>query len=337
MTAGQLLVLVAAVIGSWKLTELARSYALRHAIFDVPNERSMHTTPTPRGGGVVIAAVVVTGLLISCAAGWLPGRTTIAMVGGGALIAGIGWVDDRRGIAAGHRAAFHTIAAVWATSWLGGLHSLTVGRATIEMGVIGYAIAVLAIVWSINLYNFMDGIDGLAATEGVTVGGLAAVCLVMVHLTGIAFAAALAAAAAAGFLRWNWSPAKVFMGDTGSGFLGFMFAALAVAAERARPGSAVIVLVLLAVFWVDATLTLTRRLLRGERWYDAHRMHAYQRAVQAGWRHSQVSASVLAFNGLLGVFAFVMAKRPELAWVALAATLTSAGSLYLYVERLHPM
>jgi Fuc2NAc and GlcNAc transferase len=201
------------------------------------------------------------------------------------------------------RATVHVLAAGWAVWCLGGLPSLDLGVAVVPLGMGGNLLAVVGLVWLINLYNFMDGIDGLAAGEAVGVGLVGGVLLAAAGATGLSLVALALAAAAGGFLVFNWPPAKIFMGDVGSGLLGYAFGVLAMASERAGAVPLVVWMILLAVFIVDATATLIRRVVNGERWFEAHRSHAYQRAVQAGYSHHAVTVAVMGLNGLLAVAA----------------------------------
>lgn len=163
-------------------------------------------------------------------------------------------------------------------------------------------LAVIAIVWMINLYNFMDGIDGIAGTEAITISGAAAIFL-WVQNSGLVAVCLLILAAVLGFLIWNWPPAKIFMGDVGSGFLGFVIAVLAIWSENSGAAPLLIWLLLLGVFIVDATVTLVKRMTRGEKLYEAHRSHVYQLAVQAGYSHKQVTLTILLINMMLGIVA----------------------------------
>ena len=167
------------------------------------------------------------------------------------------------------------------------------------LGWFGSVIAALAIVWMINLYNFMDGADGLAASEATFVAIAAGVALMWNGELGLALIALSIGGAAGGFFVRNKAPAKIFLGDVGSGLLGFLFAALALVSDKAGGLPFLAWLILLGVFVMDATITLIRRIFRGERWYVAHRSHAYQRLVQSGWSHGKVTRCVLALNFLL--------------------------------------
>ena len=331
-----LIAAVPAFVGALVLTGLARRIAVARSVLDVPNERSSHTSPIPRGGGLAIVTVVLSGVAILWLTGVLGWTESWAILGGGTLVAVVGWLDDRRSLSAFTRLAAHVAAAAWALWWLGGMPFLTTGREVHSLGMFGTALAGFAIVWAINVTNFMDGIDGLAAGEVVTVTLTAAALLAEVH-PSLAAAAALTGGAALGFLPWNWRPARIFMGDTCSGFLGYVLAVLAVASERAGALPALVWVVLYAVFATDATVTLLRRAWRGERWYSAHRSHAYQRAVQAGWSHARVTATVLFLNVGLGVLAWRAAARPELLGQALAVAAGVTGLAYWLVERQRPM
>lgn len=325
-----------AFLASVGLAGLVRRYALARALLDIPNERSSHSAPTPRGGGLAIVVVVLVGLVALALAGWVGPRVAAALTGGGGMVAAVGWLDDRRGVSAAGRLTVHAAAAAWTVAWLRGLPDLTVGAGSVHLGPAGSLLAVLAIAWATNLYNFMDGIDGLAAAEAVIVG-LVATLLLSTREPSLALVAILVLAAAAGFLFWNWPPARLFMGDVGSGFLGFLFGALAVASENARALPALLWLVLLGPFFVDATLTLLRRMVRGERWLTAHRSHAYQRAVQAGWSHGRVTGVVIGLSAVLGVLGSFAARDPALLGAVLAAACGILGALYVVIERWRPM
>lgn len=305
LAAGTLL--LTAWLVSVLLTGVARAYALRRALLDIPNERSSHSVPTPRGGGLAIAITLAVAVAVLGLFGSLPREVARALLGGGALVAGIGWWDDHRHVAPRWRVLVHVLAAAWAVYCLGGLSKLMLGSGAWNLGWFGSLLAAIAIVWLINLYNFMDGIDGLAGVEAVTAGLSGAALLWWVGSPGLALAAASVAMSCAGFLWWNWPPAKIFMGDVGSGLLGYCFAVLALAGEKTGQLPALIWAVLLAIFVTDATFTLISRVSRGEQWYTAHRCHAYQRSVQLGFSHRRVTVAVGCINVLVLFPAAVLA------------------------------
>jgi Fuc2NAc and GlcNAc transferase len=313
------------------ITGIARRIALRGGLVDVPNDRSSHHAPTPRGGGVSIVVTASTALLILYCLGAVPGEVLVAIVGGGLAVAAVGLIDDRQRVSARVRIVVHVAAAVWALGWLGGLAPLRVGDQLIVLGWAGYVLGVLGIVWVLNLFNFMDGIDGIAASEAVFVcfaGGLLAAN------PAVAAVGVTLGCACLGFLRWNWPPARIFMGDVGSGYLGYAVAVLALAAARSNSVALWVWLILGGVFFVDATMTLVRRLARGERVYQAHRSHAYQWIARRWGSHRRVTIAVMLLNILwLLPWALFASLHPHRAAVAALVALVplvglaiSAGS-----------
>jgi Fuc2NAc and GlcNAc transferase len=321
---------------SWLMTRQVRRFALARDMLDVPNERSSHAVPTPRGGGIAIVVPVLATVALAGWVGELAPGTAVALGGGGSLIAAVGWLDDRRGVRASARALVHLVAACWAVVWMGGMPVLDVGVAPLWMGAAGSVLGVIGIMWMTNLFNFMDGIDGIAGGEAFSVALIGAAILLLGGSPGLASVALAIAGASAGFLAWNWAPARIFMGDVGSGFLGFQFGAVAVAAQT--EGTPLLLWVLiLGVFCTDATVTLIRRVARRQVWHAAHREHAYQRAVQAGWSHARVSTVVLTLNLLLGLLALLALRFPATLPLLAIAALALLGGVYRSVERLRPM
>lgn len=287
--------LLAVAVLSAVLTGLTRRYAVSRQLMDRPNERSSHSAPIPRGGGVAIVVAFLGGLL---ALGDGASATTVtALLVAGVGIAVIGFVDDHGHIPVRWRLLGHFICAAWILYWIGVPHFEWMG-VTVDIGPAAAVLAALFLVWMLNLYNFMDGIDGIAGVEVLTVGtsGTAAYWLAGIPMASDVGLPALLAAATLGFLVWNLPPARIFMGDAGSGFLGLMLGAFSLQAAAARPVLLWCWLVLLGVFIVDATVTLIRRLLRGERIYEAHRSHAYQHASREFGAHRPVTLAVAALN-----------------------------------------
>jgi Fuc2NAc and GlcNAc transferase len=286
---------VLALVCSAGFTGLTLVYARRFALLDVPNARSSHRQATPRGGGLGIFLAFGTASLGAGILGTLPTELTVALLGGSSMVALVGWMDDHRSLPAWWRVIVHLISAAWVLFWLGGFPSLALGPISLSLGWLGIPLAILALVWLTNLFNFMDGIDGLAGMQAVYGGLAGALLLLATGQQGLALTAFCLAAASAGFLLWNWSPARIFMGDIGSGLLGFVFGFLVLAGERGGLPALVWVIVL-GGFVYDATFTLARRVMRGERWYKPHRTHAYQRLVQLGFSHQQVTLGYCLLN-----------------------------------------
>ena len=288
--------LPAILIMSLVMTAGLRRYALARSVIDVPNARSSHTVPTPRGGGVAIVLTFLLAMVGLMLSGAEQIRILLALGGAGALIAVIGFMDDHGHIAARWRLLGHFIAAAWMFGWLGGLPPLLLFGWTLDLGWLGGALAAFYLVWLLNLYNFMDGIDGIASIEAITACLGAAWLYWLGGLSGAAMLPLLLAAAVAGFLYWNFPPAKIFMGDAGSGFIGIVLGGLSLQAAWVSPPMFWCWLILLGVFIVDATYTLVRRSLRGDKVYEAHRSHAYQFASRKYGKHLPVTLTVAVLN-----------------------------------------
>ena len=224
-------VLMACVV-SWALTGLLRRYALARSLVDIPNERSSHSVPTPRGGGVAIVLTFMIALLALMSFSAFSNTLFLALFGAGVVVAVVGFLDDHGHIPSCWRLLSHFVGATWTLYWLGGLPSLPLFGVILDLGWLGHLVAAVYLVWMLNLYNFMDGIDGIAGIEAVTV------CLGMVVLYLLSSVEdfilvtpmLLMAAAVLGFLFWNFPKAKIFMGDAGSGFVGMVLGVLSIQA-----------------------------------------------------------------------------------------------------------
>ncbi len=281
---------------SLMLTGGLRRYAIARRLIDIPNSRSSHTVPTPRGGGIAIVSSFLLALPVVAATGLVPWTVASALLGAGAGIALLGFFDDHGHIAARWRLLGHFSAAVWVLFWLGGLPPIVLFGVSLKFGWIGHVFAAVYLVWLLNLYNFMDGIDGIASVEAVCVCLGGALLYVLAGHSALALLPVVLACAVSGFLYWNLPPARIFMGDAGSGFLGIALGALSLQAAWVAPELFWGWLILLGVFIVDATFTLMRRLFRGDRVYEAHRSHAYQFASRRCGRHSPVTLAVAAID-----------------------------------------
>ena len=284
------------------LTGWLRRYALAASLIDIPNARSSHQLPTPRGGGLSIVIVFLLGLLWLFGLELLSSATLWSLLGAGAIVAITGFLDDHGHIAARWRLLVHFSAAAWGLYCLGGLPPIILpvpgfDVVALELGWLGHILAVLYLVWLLNLYNFMDGIDGLASIEAITVSlGAALLYVLQTEVSALWIAPVLLAVTVCGFLVWNFPPAKIFMGDAGSGFLGIVLGLLSIQAAWLDSSFLWSWLILLAVFITDATWTLFRRLLRGDKVYEAHCSHGYQYAARYYQSHKKVSLAVAVIN-----------------------------------------
>ena len=293
-----------ACLVSWALTSTVRRYALTAGWVDRPNARSSHTMPTPRGGGIAIVASFLALVVALSAFDAVRPRLAAALLGSGVLVATLGFIDDRQPLPARWRFAGHILATAWVLACLGPLPAVPLFGIVVDLGVAAVLLSALYLVWSVNLFNFMDGIDGIASLEAITVslGGAFVWWLTQPHgdwLVAVAFAACVV-----GFLFWNFPPARIFMGDAGSGFLGCIIATLALWSSRTAPHLFWSWFILGGAFMVDSTMTLVRRVLRGERFNEAHRCHAYQYAARKHGSHKVVS---LAFVAIAVVWLFPLA------------------------------
>lgn len=320
---------VVAIVAAWALTWAVRRYAIRSDLLDHPNERSSHSIPTPRGGGVAIVVSFLVMVLGLGLAGKAEPSLCAAIIGSGTLVATLGFIDDRGHVAARWRFLGHALAAAWALWWVGRIPPVPLLGTLVDLSYFGPALCGLYVVWMVNLFNFMDGIDGIASVEAITaaLGGALLWCM-----TGSGtswFIALLFAGCVGGFLIWNFPPARIFMGDAGSGFIGLVVALLSLWCGHTAPHLFWSWFILIGCFMVDATMTLVRRVRRGERFFEAHRTHAYQYASRRAGRHLSVTltcgainvfwllpmASLVAFGRLDGVLGVAVAYAP-LVWLA---------------------
>jgi UDP-N-acetylmuramyl pentapeptide phosphotransferase/UDP-N-acetylglucosamine-1-phosphate transferase len=311
---------VSAAIATFFLTGGAVHYLRRGALVDVPNERSSHAAPTPSGAGLALIPVVLVAWLI---AGHGSGGTFLLWLIGAALLLGaLSWIDDRRDLPQFIRLLAQA-AAVALILWLWPDDRLVLqGLAPFWLDRLFTG---LAWIWFINLFNFMDGIDGISGIETLSLGAGTALVFGLAGgapLFGV-FGAAIAGAAV-GFLWWNWQPAKVFLGDVGSVPLGFLLGWLLL--ELAAAGQWPAALILPFYYLVDTGLTLARRVIRGEKFLQPHREHFYQMAVINGQSHAAVTVTIGVCNVGLIMMALVSIINPS-AGIAGGAVMTFATLL----------
>ena len=309
------LAIAGALAVSAGITAIAIRYARHRRLLDHPGARRSHSVPTPRGGGI---GIVVAVLAFACVPDIVrgpaaPRAMAIALAVAVAIVAAVGWIDDHRGLPARTRFAAHCIAALAFLApivWSLLAFALEIGQAaSLSVAVIWLAmIAVaVAIVWSINLHNFMDGIDGLLAAQSIFVFAAIAALMAMRDADPRALEVAIFGAAVLGFLPFNFPRARIFMGDVGSGVLGLLVAVAVLRLFGDRTIAYATGLMLCSAFVVDATATLVSRVVRGRRWYSAHREHLYQWLVRSGFSHAGVVTLYMGWNLLVVV--------PVVAWI----------------------
>jgi UDP-N-acetylmuramyl pentapeptide phosphotransferase/UDP-N-acetylglucosamine-1-phosphate transferase len=302
------------------LTWLLRRWLLRRQILDRPNERSSHEAPTPRGGGIAVLAVLLPAWALIEPALW-------PQLLGALALAAVGWWDDLKGISAWPRLLVQ-IAAVAVGLWF--MRPLSDGQFTggLLPQPFDALLAGIAWLWFVNLFNFMDGIDGIAGSEAVSIGlGIAVLALWLGGFGDLDRLAVALVGAVLGFLYWNWHPARIFLGDVGSQGLGYLLGFLLL--RTAGDGAWAAALILPLYFWVDATWTLLARTAAGENILAAHARHFYQRSLRLGRRHDQVTGTILIGNAALILFALgaEMGER--------VAALAGAGlTVFVLIRRL---
>jgi UDP-N-acetylmuramyl pentapeptide phosphotransferase/UDP-N-acetylglucosamine-1-phosphate transferase len=326
------LLAAAAGLTAWVVAGAMTALARRRQWLDRPNDRSLHTQPTPRLGGIgIVAGVGVAGAAGELVAAPPAFPWPLLLIGAG--VAAVSLIDDLRGLPPALRFGVHLAAAGAALLVYGAVDAVALGPGgAIALGWLAAPLTALWIVGFVNAFNFMDGIDGIAGGQAV-VAGLA--WLVIGSTTGQPTPAALGAAVAAaalGFLVHNWSPARTFMGDVGSAFLGFLLAT-APLLTRSRPACAVPAVLVVWPFVFDTTVTLLRRLSRGENVFAAHRTHLYQRLTQSGWPHARVAALYMALAAGGAVLAVPIARGAISAWLGLAVAGAAAAGLWGFVTR----
>lgn len=321
---------VAVALLSWAATWAILRSLIRFELYDRPNPRSSHQRPKPRGGGLALVPVLLIAWI--AAVGWFgaapPGFWPV--LSAAAVLAVVSWIDDLRSLPVVLRLAVQALAVGIGVAAMGA----TDGTGPVFQGLLPPLLDRLAAgllwLWFVNLFNFMDGIDGIAGVEAGSLGiGLMVVGAVAAWPGANLVLPALLAAAVLGFLVWNWAPAKLFLGDVGSVPLGYLLGWLLLTA--AANGAWAPALILPLYYLADATITLARRAARGAKVWRAHREHFYQRAVQGGASHGQVAGQVLACNAILVLLA--TAATGARVWPAVAAAVVAVALLLGVLER----
>ncbi len=293
-----IIISLALFVASAFITRQLEANSHRLSTLDIPNERSSHLTPTPRGGGIAFVATSLVGFLLLLLNNSFYNEELLALCCSGAVVAIAGHLDDRQKISgATIRLVLHATGAIILIVGIGFPSQIALFDRTVNTGPVGSILGVLYLMWLLNLFNFMDGTDGIAASETIFV--CIAGAILNYHVIpdiNLSAAAIILAASTFGFLLFNWSPARIFMGDVGSGYLGIVIGGLSLIAAKQQPDLLWVWIILLAVFVSDATVTLIHRLTRMQKPHVAHRSHAYQHLAIRFNSHAKVSLIVLAIN-----------------------------------------
>jgi Fuc2NAc and GlcNAc transferase len=324
-------------LGSTLLVRLFCYYALKRGLLAIPNARSSHQEATPLGAGIVFVLLWLLCLLTGYVYHLFSAMDLLLFLPSVLLVSGVGFWDDYRELAARKRFLVQIIAAGFSVIILNDVNALHLSRyTTLTFGWAGLMLVILSIVWSINLYNFMDGLDGLAAVEALFVFGVGGFFFWDFGAIHLALLTWVLVATVAGFLVWNWPKARVFMGDVGSYFLGFLVGLFSLVGDHVYHIPITVWIILYSVFWFDTTVTLIRRFIRRENLALAHREHAFHRLHRAGYSNSQVLWGVIALNTLLAGLAIWAFKTDSFKW-GFGLTLVILTSVYLKIEKQQPM
>ncbi len=327
--------LVAVFLASVFLTRVVLRYAKRLGWVAMPNYRSSHKVPTPRGGGIAMAFVFFVAVAVLWLAEFVAKELALAFIGGGLMVSVVSFIDDRKNVHVGIRLAVQFIAVAWALFFIGDMTRMNLGWRFWYLDFFTHLVP-LGMVWMINMYNFMDGIDGLAGSEAVMAGGAGGALLAAAGAWDLALISWVVAAVSAGFLIWNWPPAKIFMSDVGSILIGFIFIVLAVASERSGAMPLLSWLILLMVFVVDATFTTIRRFVKGEQWFAGHHNFGFQQFLKKGYSHKQVTLGIIAVNVALAGLALIAWWKPVLLTPFFLGSLLILAVVWWKVQRITP-
>lgn len=310
-------------------TPLIRRWLVFRQVIDWPEARRSHAQPTPRGGGLAIWIGVLIALLLVA-----PEPALLSLVAFTSILALLGWLDDRHDVPVAMRLAVMLMCAAGLVWIVGPIPGVSIMQRELGGVWIWSVLGVIGVVWMINLHNFMDGADGLAAMQGAWSGGILGWLLyrsgaVEPGLLGMALAGACA-----GFLVWNRPPARLFMGDVGSIMLGGTVGLLAFVGAATGGVSIWISLIVCALFVVDATATLLLRVVRDGQWYTAHREHAYQRLIRSGWSHTRVLLLYAGLNlALVGPLLLLALGRPDWDWAIALLLIALLGFAWTVVQK----
>lgn len=285
------MIYIVLVLISFFLTYFIKNYMIKKSFVASVNERSSHTVPTPHGGGIAIAITWFIGLFYLFFIGQIEENLFYALLFG-AVISIVSFFDDIYELSPKLRLIIQAIVAIGGLYFLGGFETLTFGIFDIQNPIFTNIFAFFMIIWFINLYNFLDGINGYAGSEALFLAVAGFILFGGNHFLVLVVAVL-------GFLYWNWNKAKIFMGDVGSTLLGYNIAIFTIYYANQEPTNFWIWIILFSIYWFDATLTLIRRKLNKERLSQAHKKHAYQRLTQAGWSHYKVTNYSIMLNILL--------------------------------------
>lgn len=288
-----LYLLTSSILSIWGIKAYIH-LAEKWAILAIPKDRSLHRAPTPKGGGIVIAGLFLVGLLSLLLMDSLPLSLFLALFGGGVTLVTLGFIDDLREVDPRIRFLVQILVSFWALYWLGGMPKIIVGPWILQPSWILLSFGSLGIVWFINLFNFMDGVDGMLASNSILFSLIGASILFWLDYESPAIILVLLVASLSGFLVYNWPPAKIFMGDSGAGFIGYVLAVIGLYSVAEGMMDFWTWIILMGYFVADTTTTMFIKIATVPDWfYEEHKSHAYQQLASIWKSHKRVTIMVL--------------------------------------------
>lgn len=326
-------VAVGVAVASWFAIKYLIRYLIDKDMLDHPNDRTLHQGAVPRGGGIVIAMSLLLSLLILALLG-----DRLLFFGGLALLmlgwTSLAWCDDRQDLSPRFRLVVQAVLAVLTVAVFGWVDHIE----GLSLGWFGAVLTVLGIIWMTNLYNFMDGMDGLAASQGIVASITLGFWFYMAANIELAIACLVVASSSYGFLLWNWKPAKIFMGDVGSITLGAFFATIILIAANRHDFPVISLLLIFTVFIADASITIVLRALRGEKVWLPHRSHFYQRLANIGIAHAKIVSAAIVMMllcSLIGTMTVLYRDMIIVGLLVVLALVFAAVSAVIWLESRH--
>tara|TARA_B100000959_G_C14924865_1_gene601094 strand:- start:136 stop:1161 length:1026 start_codon:yes stop_codon:yes gene_type:complete len=322
-----LYLLIAAAISTLG-TKAYISFALNKNILAIPKDRSLHSVPIPKGGGIIIGATFLSGLLLLLLINIVPSELAVALLGGGIALVIVGFIDDLREVEPVIRFIIQFLVSFWALYWLGGMPEIEIGPWVLKQSWVLHLIGSLGIVWFINLFNFMDGVDGMLASNASLFSLMGALALFWLGHSSLSVILVLLVASLTGFLIYNWAPAKVFMGDSGAAFIGYTLAVIALYSVSERMLNFWTWIILMGYFVADTTTTMVIKIVTVRGWFhEEHRSHAYQQLALMWKDHRRTTFFVLGITAFWMVPLALLSLRFQkntviIAMIALAPVVT---------------
>ncbi len=319
------------------LVFLYRKLALKAGILDKPNHRTSHEQITPRGGGIIFVMLWLVQVILNYAQHKISFPLMEIFVLPVSLVALVSFIDDNFPLRKRYRLISHFIAASLVIYFFNRIGAPIASEASGVIRLIALTMMLFYIVWSINLFNFMDGLDGLASVQSIFIFFISGCLLFYFHVNELASLSCLLAFSVLGFLVWNWPNAKIFMGDVGSTSLGLIVAVFTLLALKQENSISIVIYFMLYIpFIFDATVTLLRRVLSGEKWYEAHNQHAFQRLYQSGWSHRKVLVGLIILNSISAILVICAVLYPKFLYSFFMLDLIVVSYVYYVIECINP-